>query len=65
MSCLLASEERANEHMINSLGEQGEQRVLYSDMVQLRHVVSGKYLSLIPRTTADIDRECNQMHTDI
>lgn len=57
----LASEERANEHMINSLGEQGEQRVLYSDMVQLRHVVSGKYLSLIPRTTADIDRECNKV----
>jgi hypothetical protein len=39
-------------------GGNGDQLVQFKDTIQLRHVPSGKFLSLVPRVTSDLDPEC-------
>jgi len=51
-------EEEDNEDMIRSYGETLEMRVQFRDTIQLRHLPSGKFLSLVPRITAELDPEC-------
>jgi len=51
-------EEEANENLIKSHGETSETRVQFRDTIQLRHLPSKKFLSLVPRITADLDPEC-------
>ena len=52
-------EEQYNAEVIQRLySKEGGTRVQFTDTIQLRHVQSGKFLCLVPRTAADLDPEC-------
>jgi hypothetical protein len=58
MMTKLREEQEANANLIESLGAAGDQRVYFKDTIQLRHVPSGKFLSMVPRESCELDPEC-------